>query len=291
MGATERQYTIGCDPELFLIDKSGAFRSAHDIVSGSKLSPFEVLKGALQPDGTAAEFNITPATSAKEFCENIHSVLSSLQFAVNSKNPELKLKVVPTAWFEPSYFKSLPPEALAFGCTPDWNAYTAETNVFNGTNKPFRTGAGHVHVGWTSNELVEDKAHFFDCCEATKQLDASIYFMSLLWDLDVQRRSLYGKIGAFRPKSYGVEYRSVSNAWVADPDLQVWVFNATLHAIKLLDQEGTKLWEEKLINEHIEDAKAGVETSRADLIDLHEDLTALWGFPALPESYTDDLPF
>jgi hypothetical protein len=35
-----------------------------------------------------------------------------------------------------------------------------------------------------------------------------------LWDSDKKRRELYGALGAYRPKSYGVEYRVLSNAWL-----------------------------------------------------------------------------
>lgn len=286
-------YTIGCDPELFLVDKgSGAFRSAHDLLPGSKAMPYTVSKGALQPDGTAAEFNIDPASTSKEFVDNIKSVLLDLQQTINAKNPNLSLKVVPTAMFDPEYFKSLPPDALAFGCTPDYNAYSSKANEFVGTTKPMRTGAGHVHVGWTEGELTDDPGHIYDCMQAARQLDASLYFMSLLWDNDTRRRELYGQIGAFRPKSYGVEYRSVSNAWVADPDLQVYVFNATLHAIKLLDsKDNVELWQDKFMAEMIEDARAGVESSTADLMTMHDILVEDFDFPKLPEYYASGLPF
>lgn len=284
----ETEYLVGADPELFVMDgKTGAFRSAHDLLPGSKESPFRVNNGAVQPDGTAAEFNIDPAKSVKEFTDNITSVLVSLQNMVNSRNPDLRLKVIPTAYFDPEYFKGLPAEALAFGCTPDFDAWTSKANKFKGTLKPYRTGAGHVHLGWTEGEKTDDPMHIFDCMQMTRQLDSCLYFSSLLWDLDTERRTLYGKIGAFRPKSYGVEYRSISNAWVADPDLHVWIFNTTKWAAKLLDQTGVNLWEDKLVNEHIEDARAGVDNSRADLIDLHLELVDRLEMPMLPNAYLE----
>lgn len=284
----ETEYLIGADPELFVMDvKSGAFRSAHDLLPGSKQSPFAVDKGAVQPDGTAAEFNILPAKTVDEFTVNITSVLVSLQNMVHARNPDLRLKVIPTAHFDAEYFKGLPAEALAFGCTPDFDAWTSKKNTFRGTNKPYRTGAGHIHIGWTEGEKTDDTAHIFDCMQMTRQLDSCLYFSSLLWDLDKERRTLYGKIGAFRPKSYGVEYRSISNAWIADPDLHVWVFNTALWAAKTLDHYGVQLWEDKIVKEHIEDARAGIDHARADLIDLHEELVDRLEMPRLPEVYLD----
>lgn len=279
-------YLIGCDPELFLVDKTGAHRSAHDLIPGTKASPHLVSRGAIQPDGTAAEFNIDPAATAVEFTENIRSVLLSLQNHINEKDPELRLKVVPTAFFSESYFKDLPPAALEFGCTPDYNAYTSKANEFNGTKETFRTGAGHVHVGWTSGEDPQDTAHFFDCMQATRQLDVVLYFSSLLWDTDSKRRELYGKIGAFRPKSYGSEYRSISNAWVADPDLHTWIFNATTRAMVLLDKDGVQLWEDLNFREYVKAARAGKEIPRGDLLDINEDLVQMFDIPPLPSAYT-----
>jgi hypothetical protein len=284
-------YTIGCDPELFVVN-NGLLRSAHDLLPGSKFEPHRVSKGAVQPDGTSAEFNIDPARSVTEFCTNIRSVLIDLQRIIQAKDPGFTLRVVPTAHFDYDYFKTLPQGALEFGCMPDFNAWTGEMNLFNGTTKPMRTGAGHVHVGWSAGENVDEPAHLFDCREAVKQLDASVYLMSLLWDKDSERRELYGKIGAFRPKHYGVEYRSVSNAWVADPDLHVWIFNATLKAMELLDDKNpVRLWEDKDIRDMVEDSRAGVELAEADLIAVHDILSQGYGLPALPGAYTKPLPF
>lgn len=285
---TQFSYTIGADPELFVMDGTGKFRSAHDLVPGSKLQPFRVTKGAIQPDGTSAEFNIDAAQTADEFLRNIKSVLIDLQKTIHEKDPTLNLRVSPVAMFDDKYFELLPAEALAFGCTPDFNAWTdGKQTEFVGTSEPFRTGAGHVHVGWTSNEDAADQAHVFDCIEATKQLDCVLYPMSLLWDKDQKRRTLYGKMGAFRPKAYGVEYRPLSNAWIADPDLQRWVFNATVRAMELLDSQvkQVKLWYDQDIRQALSVLTDGKALYPTELKKLHEVLTDDFGFEPLPKAY------
>jgi hypothetical protein len=285
--STSFAYSIGCDPELFLVDSTGNFRSAHDLIPGDKFQPMRVTKGAIQPDGTSAEFNIDPATSDEEFCANIKAVLVDLSKHLKEKAPGLTLRVSPVADFEANYFNSLPPEALAFGCTPDFNAWTEKRTEFPGTTLPFRTGAGHVHVGWTEHADTADDAHFFDCIEATKQLDAVLYPMSLLWDPDKKRRTLYGKMGAFRPKHYGVEYRPLSNAWVADPDLQKWVFNATRRAMELLDSKvkQVKLWEDKDLGHYTKIIRDGLTIMPSELRATHEILVDDLGFQPLPKAY------
>ncbi len=39
-----------------------------------------------------------------------------------------------------------------------------------------------------------------------------------MYDKDTERRGMYGKAGAFRPKPYGVEYRTLSNAWLSNDE-------------------------------------------------------------------------
>jgi hypothetical protein len=42
---------------------------------------------------------------------------------------------------------------------------------------------------------------------------------------------MYGKAGAFRPKTYGVEYRSLSNKWIFDNKLVDIVYKLTETAV------------------------------------------------------------
>ena len=54
---------------------------------------------------------------------------------------------------------------------------------------------------------------------------------SVLMDEGELRKQLYGKAGAFRPKPYGVEYRTLSNFWVFDPKLVGWVHDQVGRAL------------------------------------------------------------
>src|SRR5690606_12110796 len=208
--------TIGADPELFVKDtQTGKFVSAHALIPGSKMNPYLVPDGAVQVDGLAAEFNIFPASSEEEFCKNISSVLSTLSGMVKDKNQNLVLCAVPTATFDKEYFDSLPEETKLLGCEPDFNAWTGDINCPPKTDKPFRTGGGHIHIGWGNGFDVNDPEHISLCEKLVRQLDMHLYRQSLRWDSDEERRQLYGQIGSYRPKFYGVEYRPLSNKWVS----------------------------------------------------------------------------
>lgn len=230
---------IGADPELFIQRRdNNQFISGHDIVPGTKSEPMKILRGAIQADGVAAEFNIDPANNAKDFLYNIRFVMKELNKIIISKDKNYKLSIVPTAKFDQDYFDLLPPEPKMLGCEPDWNAYTGQLNDPPQTDKPFRTAGGHVHVGFTEDADIYNEQHMYDCIQITKALDATLYPISTIWDDDKERRTLYGKKGSFRPKPYGVEYRPLSNAWLGRTDIAEWVFNATKAAVDLcLDKQ------------------------------------------------------
>ena len=225
-------YKFGCDPEVF-VRQNGQFVTAHNLVPGTKTDPHKVPFGAIQVDGMALEFNIDPAETADQWVHNIKQVYHALQAAV----PGYQLVNCPTADFNLEYFKSCPDEAKILGCDPDYNAYTGGMNEPPQGDRPFRTAAGHVHIGWLDDLIsnVSDPGHIADCELIIRNLDYTLGIQSLLYDADNRRRSLYGAAGAYRPKPYGVEYRVLSNVWLESEDLQRWVFNTAKRTMELIE--------------------------------------------------------
>ena len=228
--------TIGADPEVFLRDKAGAFVSSIGRIGGTKRSPrqLERVGFALQEDNVATEFNIPPATDVASFVESIQWSIKRIETEVESSG--LTVAIVPSAYFPESELKH--PNALNAGCDPDYNAWTKRMNprpmVQAGT---LRTGAGHVHIG------VVDKPRFSR--EAfVKSLDLHLGIGSVLLDSDVTRKQLYGKAGAFRPTSYGLEYRVLSNFWLNSKVLMEWVYNQTHAAYQYAEEYGEKYFDE-----------------------------------------------
>ena len=218
--------TVGADPEVFLQDRDGKLISAVGLVKGTKADPFLVNNGAVQLDGMAAEFNIDPVSQARLFKRNINSVMKQLDAMVEDKT----LVPVPTAHFGIDYINSQPEEARILGCEPDYNAYTGLENPKPNVETPFRTGAGHIHIGFTNVADPKSESHMRDCRLLAMVMDNVLAVPSILFDEDNERRQLYGKAGAFRPKSYGMEYRTLSNKWLSDPKLIDWVFKSTVLA-------------------------------------------------------------
>lgn len=220
------QFLVGADPELFLRDpKTGVFISGHNALPGTKQKPFPVKSGAVQIDGTALEFNIDPAKSCDEFVSNIADVMKEMQAMAGQFGT---IVAEPVAEYDEPYFKTIPEFALELGCTPDFNAWTGEQNPVPDADVLFRTGSGHVHIGWGNGFDIESPEHRTTCMMAVRQLDYYLGLATLLWDPDNRRRELYGKAGAYRPKAYGFEYRVASNAWLRSEALQRFVYDAVI---------------------------------------------------------------
>lgn len=219
------KFTFGADPEIFL-KKSGKPFSAYGVLEGTKESPFPVEAGAYQVDGMAAEFNIQPTdyNSFETFNYNIIKVMKQLSQAVKAVDKSITLNISPTQDFDEEFLKAQPEKATELGCDPDFNAYTLEENPVPDATKTFRTGAGHLHIGWGEDIPVDNEDHFKICADFVKNLDATVGLFMTVIDDDSRRRDLYGKAGAFRPKPYGVEYRTPSNVWIRNQEYRFFVW-------------------------------------------------------------------
>lgn len=226
---------VGCDPEVF-VKQNGLFRSAHALIKGDKKNPQKVPNGAVQVDGLALEFNIEPVSTEDDFAYKVSDVLHTMTLMV----PDYEVVVTPVAHFDPEYMRGQPAEALELGCDPDYNAWDGMVNVKPNGNRPMRTAAGHVHIGWTDGADIQGADHIRSCHAVIRQMDFYLGLPSLVYDNDTLRREMYGKAGCFRPKSYGVEYRTLSNAWLKSEALMKWVFRNTLAGMKSV-MEGVDL--------------------------------------------------
>lgn len=254
---------IGADPELF-VRNGKELVSAVGLIPGDKKNPHKVKDGAVQLDGMAAEFNIDPASSPEEFVANVSSVMAQLSAMLPKGH---SLDAIPVADFGEELINAQPASARELGCDPDFDAYTGQENPTPNVNTPFRTGAGHVHIGWTDGADITDPKHLADCRALALALDITLAIPSLSFDPDNRRRELYGNLGCFRPKPYGMEYRVLSNAWLRDPALVEWVFKQTKFTFERLIRHGFRgvnsyhfhMWQ-------VEQAFKGEDYTRCDIL-------------------------
>lgn len=217
-------FTIGSDPEAFLMNNQGIFISAVGRIGGSKKEPLKISQDegfCVQEDGVAVEFNVPPAKTADAFAANITRMVAYLEAKAESLN--LKLSITPSARFYPEQLKS--EQAMTFGCDPDFNAWTRSEN-----DKPacedvqLRTCGGHIHIGCLDLPTLM-------CIRA---YDLFLGAPSILYDKDQRRRMLYGKAGAYREQPYGHEYRVLSNFWIANPKLIKWVHSRVAKSLEFV---------------------------------------------------------
>lgn len=256
---------VGCDPEVF-VKKNNVFQSAYGLIKGDKKNPQKVNRGAVQVDGMALEFNIDPAHSEDEFCINVQDVFKTMCMMV----PDYEVVATPVAHFDPLYMKNQPKEALELGCDPDYNAWTGVPNIKPNGDRPMRTASGHIHVGWTSDQDINEDNHRYRCNLVSQQLDFYLGLSSLSYDNDKERREMYGKAGCCRYKPYGVEYRTLSNAWLNSEKLMRMVYRNTVEGVKQVI-DGNILAEkygdiQAIINNS--DVKAAMDICKAENIEV-----------------------
>lgn len=241
-------FSVGSDCEVF-VKNDTSYKSVIGLIGGSKVEPRKTKNGYVQEDNVLAEFNVNPATSRDEFIVNTQLILQDLEEILIPLN--LSMDIRASAHFDMQ--ELMHPLAQLAGCEPDYNAWTLSVN-----NKPnlsgntLRSAGGHVHIAW--DRVHEDP---YMRPNLVKVLDLLLGVPSIVMDPDLERRSLYGKAGCFRPKFVqndhpydGVEYRTLSSFWLKNEDTIGWVFTQVEEAIEnfdhlldIVDFEGERIQE------------------------------------------------
>lgn len=247
---------VGCDPEFF-IRVDNTFVSAVPLFAGNKEKP-EPLKtvdgrelGTVIHDNVAVEFTMPPCTSKFKFASQIEDIRQTIVAQIKRKvgaNCYIELNTGGSHVFAEKYLKD--EETQRFGCDPDFNAWE-----YGVQNTPpdiekvgqLRAAGGHIHVGFLPN--ASEKVEKFLTDEYGKIIFVQLLDMTvgqLVAEYErqnksqlirhVRRRTMYGAAGAYRPKEYGVEYRSPSSAWCSSKYLPESVFDAVQMAAGLVDR-------------------------------------------------------
>lgn len=227
-------YSRGADPEVFLRNMEGKFISSIGLVGGSKEYPRPIGEGcAVQEDNVSVEFNTPPCTTADDFVKAIQYNLDYLKTMAEAMN--LEICITPSAVFDDDQLQTM--EAQTFGCEPDFNAWQggAQNPRPSASNPNLRSAGGHIHLGGIDG---------LDILEVVKACDWFIGCQMIQFDDDTARRELYGKPGAFRKKSYGVEYRTASNRWIESDERIRWVWDQSEKAIAFV-RDGNSFTEEQ----------------------------------------------
>jgi len=228
MSTLIHKFTIGADPELFIInEKTGKVISSIGLIPGIKGEPYiseDMPKGfGLETDNILAEFNIPPVTSCEGFINAMNYMKDYITNFVKKINPNYGIKCSAYEVVDEDQLQS--DEAKLFGCDPDYNCYTESQNEKpDGALTNGRSAGCHIHIGY-ENPNVETSL------KLVKYFDVYVGLPSVLYDTDVRRRTLYGKAGSFRLQEWGVEVRLLSAAMYANEKLMRIIWNGVIQAI------------------------------------------------------------
>jgi len=204
----DTHFTIGADPEMFIInEKTRAVVSAIGLIPGEKGNPWRDPSWGpgfgIEIDNILVEYNIPPVDTKEDFIEVVNFMKDYIDRYLKRINPELGILCASSMMVDKDQLDN--PIAQLFGCCPDFNCYTGAPNPRpRGEKTNLRSAGFHVHYGYEHPSIDQS-------VEMVKYFDIFLGLMSLLFDTDRKRRSLYGKAGCYRLTSYGVEYRTLSS--------------------------------------------------------------------------------
>jgi hypothetical protein len=260
-----KAFAVGCDPEVFGKDINGKPVSLIGLIGGTKERPRRASVGWVQEDNVTAEFNIKPCTTATQFVDANKKMLEYISNVLKEKN--LSIDISPHAVFDKTELAH--PKALEIGCDPDYNVYTMRQNISETAVSlgDTRTASGHVHISWP----YPDKDIKARAC-AVMYADVYIGIPMVLIDPYLIRRNTYGKAGNFRPKPYGIEYRTPSNAWLRHEKYMKYIFEQAMTVAKLVYRLDTNFCIDPIIPKIINTAD----------VDLAAKIMAKYNIPNIP---------
>jgi hypothetical protein len=217
------EISIGADPEVFAIGMHTlAPTPVCGLLGGTKKKPQKFPDNMIAyylEDNVAAELNIAPGHNAGSFKTHMTSAMISLE----KRLKEIGMTVLRSKCCVLFPKTSLThPGAREFGCDPDYDGYldgkvvpkidrqelVASDALGEGE---WRFAGGHVHLGYKA----PDVPHYI----AANFADLFLGLPSIGEDVQGIRRKYYGTASRYRPKPYGIEYRSLSNYWLWGPYL------------------------------------------------------------------------
>lgn len=208
--------TTGTDPEVFVVHGDGKLFPAFEFLPEKSETTTEFW------DGFQAEFRPNGGGCLVNLHSRIrHGLLAILQAArKHDKSARFSLRSVVEIPME--LMEKATDAQVAFGCSPSENVYGEEDIVGSSNPRmyPYRTAGGHMH----SSMKPTNKAETIRIVKACDGI-LGVAGVSLAAKFDVaRRRTLYGRAGEFRLPKHGLEYRTLSNFWLAAPWVSMLAF-------------------------------------------------------------------
>lgn len=237
-------FSFGLDPEFMLIHHN-ELKSAIEILPKKENAIFRNGHGYYF-DNVLAEVAVKPAIDKATAIENIQESLKNLarlispaKFIIKASDNYPRKEINCT-------------EARVAGCNPEWNVYSMEmtfppdedVDLIDGYyqfKNQFRTAGGHIHLG---SEKLQGT---LEALNVVRMMDLFIGVPSIFLDTDEtskSRRRLYGHAGSYRIPDYGLEYRALSNFWLASPEHVSLIYDLCQFVLNFVERgHHNKFWQ------------------------------------------------
>lgn len=248
-------FTIGTDPEFGVIYKN-QFKSAIQFLP-HKDHPLKKRDNAFYFDNVLAEIGLKPTNSKEKFILAIQDAFQDLKELLIPN----QLTIQASMQYPSCELKH--EEAIKAGCDPEVSAYSLseiepnseyiikdEDTDYMKHVTSFRTCGGHIHLG--SEHLCLQNGVL--ATYVVKMLDLFLAIPELFFNKDKttkDRRRVYGVAGSHRPKSYGVEYRALSNYWLSSPVYASLIYDICQFVLNFVEEGAhRRFWhiDEKLLD-------------------------------------------
>lgn len=219
-----RQVILGCDPEIFVVQGATVLPAYkylpgkhHALEEGEHVMDTYANNHTAHAkvfwDGVQAEFSMRPETCLSWLGDNVQLGLSMILKEARKVAPDARLTLTNVLTYPEGERLKAKREHVELGCSPSMNAYgMGGERPGDGRKLPVRFAGGHKHI--TSARMMKEPE------AGVKFLDATLGIWSVGAAQGIDnpiRRRFYGLAGEFRPTKYGLEYRVLSNFWLAHP--------------------------------------------------------------------------
>ena len=235
--AKRKTLTFGADPEMFVM-------AGEELIPAFNFLPPNTGRQLLYWDGFQAEWKyLQPHYCQNNLIEETRDRLMLLADKVKLFNPQGRLTLKNVVKIPVETLQTAQHAHVELGCQPSFNAYNlAGMKVPNARQLKFRFAGGHMHFGtWKRTKPNYEKI--------IKTLDMILGVWAVgvaqNWD-DPVRRKFYGLPGEYRAPNYatgyGVEYRTLSNWWLASPRIMQLTWDIGRTCVQFARSRYWKLW-------------------------------------------------
>lgn len=256
---TSRVAMTGCDPEIFITKKDGSLIPAFNFLpfqnactkpkdrdvcpdsSGVTNGRTGMYWAPFYADGFAAEFGMKPGSCHGWGMDRVRFGLELVYLAMKAHDKDANLTLQNVVPIDPEILANASADQIALGCSPSKNAYGDQVDLpTDARTLPFRVAGGHIHFGMSNMNPPKGEATREERNElAAKWMDmvVGVPAVALFEGIDSPtRRRFYGRAGEYRDKTYGLEYRTLSNAWLGHPAIAHLIWNLARTGASIPDQ-------------------------------------------------------